>query len=102
MDLGDVRWIEYRPRWGEDMQSSPTIPLANARVKVCVHGPGCPPRLVTHSAGKVNMDNSGTGHGKMQVSWAGHHVHVAGSASRSSVRRSWGHTLRALKAMVSL
>ena len=42
MGLGDVRWIEYRPRWGEDMQSSPTIHLANARVKVCVRGPESP------------------------------------------------------------
>lgn len=101
MGTEDVRWIKYRIGTG-DMPSNPRIPSGNARVKVCSCGPGCSPWLVTHSIGKENIANSGTGHSRTQVFWAGSPVCVAGSASRSSMGRSWGHTLKALKAMVSL
>ena len=71
MGLRDVRWIKYRPKWGEDMQSNPRIPPGSAKVKVCAHGPGCFSWLITHSNGKENMDNSGTRHGRTQMQACG-------------------------------
>lgn len=46
-------------------------------------------------------DNSGTGRGRTHTSWAGRYARVANITRKSSMRRSWGHTTRALKVMVS-
>lgn len=99
--FGDVRWIKYRSRWGEDMQSKPGSHPASARFEVCARGPGCSQWWVTYSAGKENVDASATRHVRTLVSWTGSCACVASRAKRSSTGRGWSHTPRALKAKVT-